>query len=37
LAKEKSGDAEGGKTDIAEAKKLDSRIADLYALYGINP
>jgi tetratricopeptide (TPR) repeat protein len=37
LAKEKSGDVAGGQTDISEAKKLDSRIADLYALYGINP
>jgi tetratricopeptide (TPR) repeat protein len=37
LARKKSGDAGGGEADIATAKKLDSKIADLYALYGINP
>jgi tetratricopeptide (TPR) repeat protein len=37
LAKKKSSDVAGGETDIAVAKKLDTKIADLYALYGVNP
>lgn len=35
IAKRKSGDEEGGHADIAAAEKLDPKIAETYAGYGI--
>jgi tetratricopeptide (TPR) repeat protein len=37
LAKIRSGDVEGGNADIAAAKKLEERVDEQYALYGIQP
>ena len=37
LAKLRMGDTDGGSADIAAAKKLDPKIADTYAGYGVKP
>jgi tetratricopeptide (TPR) repeat protein len=37
LARQKSGDAAGGTADIAEAKAINPKIAEIYAGYGVTP